>query len=479
MTLQHLDTVIALAVVMLGVSLLITVLTQFISSVLGSRGTNLRWAVTALIRTVHPQFEKQATDIANKVLMHQIISDSSLPAFFGKIPMLRRWRLASAIRVEELIGIMEKLSDTTAPAAGIAPSSEQAMTQIVQAARLSLGPEIQAVSDQVSKVVDKIKTPAANPAPVPGAGAITIQVDKLLEKIPSLAESILKSDDIKSWFNSAMDRAAQRFALHMRLWTVIFAVVIAFALHLDTFRFLAQLSSDSELRASLVAGSDAMQKAAAQIIATGSKGITSERTAAKGGQPSLTKHVPDVYAFAMKKVIDKNSEEASRPVANETGLAKKTRENLAARLKALPLPKAFRSRDDAVEWLKTNMKGDDRVDNLVSDYHVTVDSLLTTEEDKLLDRATNVRGILETAKFQLIPDPYHKWDLAPWWPAEIQSWHDSSLWRWTNLHFWGVFFSAALLSLGAPFWFNALKTLSSLRPILASKQDKEQKQTAT
>jgi hypothetical protein len=35
----------------------------------------------------------------------------------------------------------------------------------------------------------------------------------------------------------------------------------------------------------------------------------------------------------------------------------------------------------------------------------------------------------------------------------------------------GVLATAALLSLGAPFWFNMLKQLTNLRPILANKQD--------
>src|SRR6185503_15030850 len=34
--------------------------------------------------------------------------------------------------------------------------------------------------------------------------------------------------------------------------------------------------------------------------------------------------------------------------------------------------------------------------------------------------------------------------------------------------FWGILASAALLSLGAPFWFNMLKTLSNLRPVPAN-----------
>lgn len=38
----------------------------------------------------------------------------------------------------------------------------------------------------------------------------------------------------------------------------------------------------------------------------------------------------------------------------------------------------------------------------------------------------------------------------------------------------GVLITAALLSLGAPFWFNALKSMTNLRPILASKEQTKQ-----
>jgi len=50
--------------------------------------------------------------------------------------------------------------------------------------------------------------------------------------------------------------------------------------------------------------------------------------------------------------------------------------------------------------------------------------------------------------------------------------------RWPpkpGARYWGgVLITAALLSLGAPFWFNALKSLTNLRPILASKEKAEQ-----
>jgi hypothetical protein len=43
----------------------------------------------------------------------------------------------------------------------------------------------------------------------------------------------------------------------------------------------------------------------------------------------------------------------------------------------------------------------------------------------------------------------------------------------------GVLLTAMLLSLGAPFWFNALKNLARLRSLSASKEDSERRQRQT
>ena len=43
----------------------------------------------------------------------------------------------------------------------------------------------------------------------------------------------------------------------------------------------------------------------------------------------------------------------------------------------------------------------------------------------------------------------------------------------------GLFISVVLLSLGAPFWYNALKTLIGLRSVVAGKDDEERKQRQT
>ena len=39
--------------------------------------------------------------------------------------------------------------------------------------------------------------------------------------------------------------------------------------------------------------------------------------------------------------------------------------------------------------------------------------------------------------------------------------------------FFGMLITAALLTMGAPFWFNLLKTMARLRPVLANKIKEE------
>ena len=48
--------------------------------------------------------------------------------------------------------------------------------------------------------------------------------------------------------------------------------------------------------------------------------------------------------------------------------------------------------------------------------------------------------------------------------------------HWGHTNIFGVVLSALLLSLGAPFWFDALQKLLKLRPMLASKDDAQRQE---
>lgn len=225
-------------------------------------------------------------------------------------------------------------------------------------------------------------------------------------------------EKIENWFDSVMDRATQIFIRHTRISTVIFSIIVAFALHLDMFSLFHQVSTDAELRASLVASSDAVLKKADEVI----------------GQYSV---VPAVYSESILQL----------KLQDTTGIADQLED-----------PPVFSSREDAVNWIRQQLEVEAHSDSMIKLYGAIVDSNLTNYVEKMKDQAFSIKNELGKTKLQLIPEPYHIFDYSL-----------------GSKHFWGVLIMAAFLSLGAPFWFKALKTLSALRPVLASKEDKERK----
>jgi hypothetical protein len=276
--------VIAFVVAMLGVSLIVLIGTQSVSALLGYRGTNLKWGLIQLLKTADPKLDEQAEEIAQRILTHPLISDSNMARFarrFANVPLLGsflgRIHLASSIRLEELIGLLQKV------AAG--------------------------------------SSPALVPRLVP---------------------------EVQQWFDSAMDRVRQRFAMQMRIWTIVFSFLFVLVLHFDAIRLYKHLSSDPIARAELAASSQAMLNLAPQIT-----------------------QAPASPAIA--------------------GNAK-------------------------------------------------------AEAQELTMQAKDVQEQLAKADFPLSPMPFFDFS------------HDN----WSGLLLAGI-----LLSLGAPFWFNALKSLCSLRPVTA------------
>jgi hypothetical protein len=103
--------------------------------------------------------------------------------------------------------------------------------------------------------------------------------------------------------------------------------------------------------------------------------------------------------------------------------------------------------------LRNGLAGNNQVADIVKQYHQLLDEGLRSAGRKLADQYKELNQTLSSAGFQLWPSPYPGWLKR----GEIV----------------GVLVTGALLSLGAPFWFNTLKTLSNLRPILASKAESE------
>src|SRR5207249_6182639 len=87
---------------------------------------------------------------------------------------------------------------------------------------------------------------------------------------------------------------------------------------------------------------------------------------------------------------------------------------------------------------------------------------LSTLKEKAGDYVA-VKTDLDKTGFDLFPKgDKGRWEKG-WWPDCAK-------------HIWGILFSAGLLSLGAPFWYNMLKNFVNLRSQVAQNISSEEKQ---
>ena len=481
MTLEHLDTLIAFAAVMAMVSLFITALTQMFSALIGLRGHNLRVGLQTMLESLDPALRDHAAAISEQVLLHPLISDSMLTRrdnFLAKslpirwlleseatgpalkkfiLPIANRWKLATTLRGDEFVDVLQKLAeslpvdaawrDQIKKAAQAAQALElltvgqwrkvpvetqaQALAGLVQTIA-GLKPEWKEELENAQKVIAAFTAQNLDgPANLKTAARILHTLAALIHLDETLRQKGLQlTDEIDHWFDKTMTRVSQHFSMHTRLTTVTFAVIVALGLQLDALELLKRLSSDAELRTRLVSSAETLSKKADEML------VFSSST----NPPAL------ICVEAMRQLKAKHTN------TNELG--------------RLPEPAGFTNIADGKQWLfeqfgRANPAAATNT-ALVKPWQDEFESLVP--QAALRSAADNVVSLWkDQAKLGLIPDPY---------PKGVKAFL-RSFWS----HAVGIVASAVFLSLGAPFWFNALKSLTNLRPILANKQDKEAKAT--
>jgi hypothetical protein len=397
MMLETLDTLISFVAILTGVSLLVTTLTQSVSAVVNLRGKNLHWGIKELITNVDPALKQHAPVIAEKILQHPLISDSTLSNRTGAL--FSRWKYSSAIRYDELVKIVRLLAHP-----GDADRTGAEPWRV--ALRSSLDRLLPAEAEKLLVVLPEIKKLFPDDPS---------RVELVMAQLIPTAERL--TADVGDWFNTVMDRVSQRFVVHTRVWTVMFSVIVAFLLQLDAFSLYRSLSSNAELRARALASVEAIERKADELLVT----------APTGEVPS------GVFVLAMKQLIAAHPELQTLPEPSGFSTLDGARAWLTEKLAAIPVPEPER-------WLGA--------------YDAQV------PQSSLRLAADNLNSALKSQSlFQLPPNPYPDPIYRNWIPTERP--------------FWGILASAALLSLGAPFWFNLLKNMSSLRPIVAAKEKHE------
>ena len=417
--LKQLDTLIGFAVVMLVVSLLLTIVTQMVSAFLGLRGKNLADALEVMLSKIAPDIPNATIgDLVHEVLTHPVISDSAMSmatSRWDRVPGLKwlrqRWRMASAIRPDELYEILKQVRQDAPSALEACDTAEPALLSLEHAA---------------AKIIQQLEetTPAGTKAAI---AAVTSKIETIVGNDVSQAKELIQryataTDaafvNLEKWFNSAQDRAQQWFTLHTRWITISGAFVAAFVLQLDTIDLLKRISTDADLRTKLVAASATIQQQADKVL--------------KDDQRTV------IDKALHQAVIAKLASNYSLPA----GLGDHG---------------DFAAIDEAKNWLSEKLATNSNKAEIIAEYERAVNTAKLDAYLATMDKLVGATGL------NLLPSPYPSINKGEW--------------SWPKRRLLGILISAALLSLGAPFWYNALKSLTNLRPTLANAVEKNPRQS--
>lgn len=405
--LAYLDTLIGFAVVMLGASLLITILTQMASALFSHRGANLRWGLETMFQNMPncPLLKANARQVAEDVLTHHLISDS---IFSGAQWLTNRMKLATAVSPDELAAILQDLAARAGYLAIVPPGPPQpgvpAPTLAAEIIALLAVPNPSA-DRQIQLLTGE-----------PNLAAVTAEVAPLLkDAVNSMRDAV---GQLEAWFAATMNRVSTRFTTYARIWTIAFAVLFAAVTGMNSVTLISSLYSHGDFRQQMAGAAPQMLDLTGKVMPAGAK------TPEEAVQSAMT----EVYTGA-----------AARALTDATATADAK-------------PEGIQTEDAGKAWITAHVADAARQSAALAAFGKEIDAGSKALLEQRAKDGAEVRSILTNASFDVLAVSWKKG--APIWP-EIP----------------GVLATAALLSLGAPFWFNLLKSLTNLRPLLASKQD--------
>jgi len=390
MGLEHLDTVMSFALIMLLLSLQITILVQMVVALLGLRGWNLSWSLTQVLRQFDPELKLQAhaTKLAREVLKHPALTH--IWSLFGR-------RKATAIRPQELLRVLDDLAHN--PSSKLDKAVKKALAAALKKTVVGETPERGEMADRLVAELTNL---------LPGyKQAVQAGVDRALQQKKQIEV------ELKTWFDTVMDRSTERFTLYTRWITGGIAFALAFTLHIDSIQIFKQLSTSGEVRTRLVQQVDSTLEQAGSLL-------------------TATREPKPLAAEAIRAM----SADLTDP---------RDRSRIAT------VPEILATRRAGEEWLSKQFSGP-QLSKAMQAYQKRYEEATVSRVKELGASLDEVKDSLDETHLHIIPHP------IPYWNTYLH-----------GLHFLGVTVTGIFLSLGAPFWYNALRQLANLRPILAGK----------
>jgi hypothetical protein len=222
---------------------------------------------------------------------------------------------------------------------------------------------------------------------------------------------------VDAWFNTVMDRTTDRFVLHTRWITAACAFVLAIALQVDAVQTFKQLSTNVEVRTHIIQGADATLRQSDGIL--------------------NVDNVTPLASRALQAMAgDKATDAGDKAVLGS-------------------VPSTLTTRKDGYAWIDANIAAERRAKASAA-FDAKFDQETSNRLRSLGASFDQVKASLNGTGLQLFGNAVPSDMLIAGIPITT-----------------GMLVAGLFLSLGAPFWFNALKQLANLRPVIAGKVEEE------
>lgn len=232
---KTIDILLGLSVVMLIASMAVTVLTQFVTSILNTRGRHLSRGLGDLLQQIDPQLERSLADqLSTAILKHPMVSHMRDVPFLGI-------RLGDTIHREELTNLLMNM------AAGQSFGLDQTLFPDTSREKLKDLLKANGIADPAA-TLDKVRSYAlqleqANPE------LATNKRQNIALMKEANSRFVAK---INNWFDQTIDRVSDRFTASTRVITMLCSLIVVAAVQLDTIDVINRLAMNDQLREALV-----------------------------------------------------------------------------------------------------------------------------------------------------------------------------------------------------------------------------------
>lgn len=408
--LQSVDVLIGLTVVLLALSMVVTVVTQALTTMVNSRGYHLRRGLTDLLQQLDPSLGPAVSkSIAAAVLTHPLVSGSQIP-LLGRL--IGHRRLGNVVHRDELTALLMRFA--TGEAAPLDGSAAAGLKQTLNANGIT---DPAATLARVRELTLQLERSS------PETSTAQRHTTALLHAAGS--EFLAK---INAWFDQTMDRTAQRFTASTRAVTFVGALVVAFGLQVDTPALVNRLAADDQLRAALLTEAQRML----------AEGEAQRSAAATGAESQVQGAAAEGTAAAKATGPQADGRAAAKGIVPSGEGASEGQDTAAAEGAGSKAPGTAGAKDGQPPSTGTPGPGSESTGEAVAST----------------DPGRRTRDLLASAGIIRLP-------------TSTEAWWDG----FTAASLPGMLITALLLSLGAPFWYSALGRLLQLRSLLAAKDD--------